>query len=315
MSMEISVVVITYNRSKQLARCLRSLVRQDFQGQYEVIVVDDGSTDSTRDVVLSFKNKRRRILYWRKQRGGYASARNFGLRRARGRIIAFTDDDCVVGTKWLQSLQKNLVRHKVDAVGGSVANPVDTYVAWAHYLSHFSSWLPAGRRRVVENIPTVNVAYTRDSIRNISFPEYMVDAGYEDSLFNHTFHRSGKIMLFCPDIRVEHFACEGNMVMRRFFQAQKRTGRGFICGGYVVHGTVGSVLARVKFVNLACPRLALVFYRCTRYGYLWRFLMVFPLVFIGEFYRGMVIFCTRRARIKRRLQVATGAGVMPWIPQ
>lgn len=103
----ISVVVPTFRRPALLARCLSALLAQDFEPEaYEIIVVDDGCTDGTRNIVEALRPRNPwapKITYLRpKDAHGPAVARNLGWRAARGDIIAFTDDDTVPAPDWLQ---------------------------------------------------------------------------------------------------------------------------------------------------------------------------------------------------------------------
>ncbi len=86
----VSVILPTYNRAYLLLETIRSILDQDYKN-IELIIVDDGSTDNTSDVIK--ENKDNRIVYLKKQNRGPASARNFGIKRARGKYIAFCDDD------------------------------------------------------------------------------------------------------------------------------------------------------------------------------------------------------------------------------
>jgi glycosyltransferase involved in cell wall biosynthesis len=86
---EVSVVIPTYNRAAVLQEAIQSVMLQTYP-DYEVIVVDDGSTDNTRDVVSAFSGKGRYVL---QQNRGRSAARNHGIRLARGRYIAFLDSD------------------------------------------------------------------------------------------------------------------------------------------------------------------------------------------------------------------------------
>ena len=87
---DVSVIIPTYNRANLLSAAIESVLAQTYS-DYELLIVDDGSTDNTRDVVLSYTDPR--IRYLHKNNGGLASARNFGLREAQGRYVAFLDDD------------------------------------------------------------------------------------------------------------------------------------------------------------------------------------------------------------------------------
>jgi glycosyltransferase involved in cell wall biosynthesis len=87
----VSVVIPTYNRAPLLARSLRSVLGQSY-GEFEVIVVDDGSTDGTAGVVAGFDDPRLRYVALARNAGA-AAARNVGIRLARGKFLAFQDSD------------------------------------------------------------------------------------------------------------------------------------------------------------------------------------------------------------------------------
>lgn len=88
----VSVVIPTYNRSEQLRRCLESLVTQTFR-DFEVLVCDDGSTDSTREVASEFRDRLNIYFEAYANFGGPARPRNKGIARARANYVAFLDSD------------------------------------------------------------------------------------------------------------------------------------------------------------------------------------------------------------------------------
>lgn len=106
MNPEFSVVIPTYLRPSLLIKCLDALSRQQLsKNEFEIIVVDDGDDRTTAEIVKSFRDVfgiEARYLA-QAQRRGPAAARNRGWRAARGRIVAFTDDDCQPQPEWLSS--------------------------------------------------------------------------------------------------------------------------------------------------------------------------------------------------------------------
>ena len=99
----VSVIIPTYNRAHLVGRAIRSVLNQTFQ-DFEIIVVDDGSTDNTEEVIKSFNDPRIRYIRHEQNRGGSA-ARNTGIRAARGEYIAFLDSD----DEWLpQKLERQV---------------------------------------------------------------------------------------------------------------------------------------------------------------------------------------------------------------
>lgn len=126
---DISVVLPTYHRPDLLERCLRALLAQTLSTErFEIIVVDDGHDDLTREQVRSIAaTEGRRIGYLRPPQGrGPAVARNVGWRAAQGRLVAFTDDDTQPEPDWLREGLAALSRH-ADwvAAAGQVKVPCD----------------------------------------------------------------------------------------------------------------------------------------------------------------------------------------------
>lgn len=104
MLVKVSVIIPTYNRADLLRLTLASLVGQDIgENEYEVIVIDDGSSDSTREVALSFNHKLKMIYYFQEDKGyRVALARNEGIRRAHGQVLIFLDTGMIVGTSFVR---------------------------------------------------------------------------------------------------------------------------------------------------------------------------------------------------------------------
>ena len=99
----ISVVVSVYNTGKYLDRCVDSLLAQTYQ-DYEILIVDDGSTDGSSSVCDAQTAKSPRIRVFHKENGGLSSARNYGMERARGEWIIFPDPDDWVEPDYLEKL-------------------------------------------------------------------------------------------------------------------------------------------------------------------------------------------------------------------
>lgn len=124
--MQITVILCTFNRCGSLLKALRSLTAQDLPGslQWEVIVVDNNSTDETRRVVEEYCQEypgRFRYLFEPEQ--GLSRARNAGIRQARGEVVAFMDDDVMVEPAWLQNLTASLFSGEWAGAGGPIRPP------------------------------------------------------------------------------------------------------------------------------------------------------------------------------------------------
>ncbi|MHC4480405.1 MAG: glycosyltransferase family 2 protein [Planctomycetota bacterium] len=120
-SVDISVLICTFNRAEPLEVALRGIVGQQTRGRfgYEVIVVDDGSTDRTAEAVARVARAAPvEVRYLRAAGEGVGAARNRGLAQARGEWIAFTDDDQEVEPDWLRELFAAARRSGAGCVGG-----------------------------------------------------------------------------------------------------------------------------------------------------------------------------------------------------
>lgn len=121
--LDISVVIGTYNRCAMLRRALESVLGQDAGDvRYEVIVVDNNSSDRTREIVTTLiGGGETRLRYVFEGKQGVAHARNAGLAVALAPIVAFTDDDVRVAPNWLAEIERALDDHpEVDSVGGRI---------------------------------------------------------------------------------------------------------------------------------------------------------------------------------------------------
>lgn len=109
----ISVIIPAYNIEKYLPRCLESILTQTYR-DLEIVLVDDGSTDSTGAICDEYARRDSRIAVIHKENGGVSSARNMGLDRAKGEYIAFVDGDDILHRDYFLVLLENAVKHNSD---------------------------------------------------------------------------------------------------------------------------------------------------------------------------------------------------------
>jgi glycosyltransferase involved in cell wall biosynthesis len=291
-TMKYSVIIPTYNRASLLRMCLSSLLESSkTTNSYEIIVVDDDSSAHIQGLAREFNGKYGHVRYLKTPHVGPGRARNAGIEKARGEVIVFLDDDCTVNERWFLALEGIFANPKVEIAGGPLENPNDSYAAWCAHLLNFSSWLPRMSKRTVPDIPAANAAYRKHIIKSHFFKNFSHNEVYEDSLFNFELREKGHKISFFPELGVQHHAFESGEGLGKFFFQQERSARGFCKGGYAVHGIVGKILYSIPVLNLLCPRLLCVLWRCSLYGEFLRFVWCFPLLLAGEFYRGWIV-CT-----------------------
>jgi len=143
----ISVVIITLNRAEWLKDALASLTKQTRQPD-EVVVVDNGSKDHTKEVILSFSD-RLNIKYVYEPVRGIPYARNAGIKNATGDVIASIDDDCVADEDWLKYIEVPFIKDpNIGVVGGNVSYfKVGEGSVESFYIENMRSRLGEGNRQ------------------------------------------------------------------------------------------------------------------------------------------------------------------------
>ena len=108
-----SVIVPVYNAEKTLRRCIESLVNQPFD-RYELILVNDGSTDGSDAICQDYATRYSQIRYFQKENGGVSSTRSLGLEQAEGEYILFVDSDDYVSDDYFTVIDRELAKHPTD---------------------------------------------------------------------------------------------------------------------------------------------------------------------------------------------------------
>ena len=113
--MKVSIIVPAYNIEKYIGNCLDSIIGQSFKS-FELILVDDGSTDGTSKICDSYAKKDKRIVVVHQHNGGLSSARNTGLKLCRGEYISFVDGDDIVRRDYLKTMVNLMENYGCDIV-------------------------------------------------------------------------------------------------------------------------------------------------------------------------------------------------------
>jgi len=202
----ISVVIPVYNCRETADRCMASLARLDYP-DYEVIVVDDGSTDGTAEICESYAGAR--II--RLDKGGPSRARNEGIKAARGEVIAFTDGDCVVDRPWLRELAGGFTGPDVAGVGGDQVSPDDDTDVGKMVQEFFKTigfvtgYIKTGATiKDTDHNPSCNSAYRKEILEKVGgFNEDLWPG--EDVELDLNIRRLGYRLIFNPGAVVAHY--------------------------------------------------------------------------------------------------------------
>ena len=117
MQLHFSIIIPVYNRPHEIDELLESIVKQDFQDNFEVIIIEDGSQDSSEEIVRNYENKLS-LQYFYKDNSGAGASRNFGMQRATGNYFIVLDSDVIVPSQYLLEVYKTLQEKYTDAFGG-----------------------------------------------------------------------------------------------------------------------------------------------------------------------------------------------------
>lgn len=164
----VSVIVIVLNGERNIDNCIKSLIKQTYPSDfYEIIVVDNGSSDSTVDRAKKFPV---RIAYEPIQ--GIPMARNHGIKLAQGSIIAFTDSDCIADPNWLKRLIAPYRNPEIGIVGGSIHNITsekENIIERFFLTTNFIAPPRQFRDSSYSYFTTANVSYRKDAIMKAGY--------------------------------------------------------------------------------------------------------------------------------------------------
>ncbi|MEO5958425.1 MAG: glycosyltransferase, partial [Opitutaceae bacterium] len=213
----VSVVVCTYNGARTLRRCLSAVGRISYP-RYEIIVVDDGSTDASAAIAAEFGVNPISI-----PNGGLSNARNIGWRRAKGKIVAYVDDDAMPDIHWLTYLVSTLMRSNFAGVAGpNLAPPNDGFVAGCVDHSPGNPTHVLLDDREAEHLPGCNMAFWRECIESVGgFDPTFCIAG-DDVDFCWRLQAHGWVLGFSPAAVVWHHR---RATVKTYWKQQMNYGR------------------------------------------------------------------------------------------
>ncbi len=209
----VSVIVCSYNGGRTLATCLDSLGKLNYS-DYEIILVDDGSTDGTRDIAEQFPH----VRYIYQENHGLSHARNTGAAAAEGEVFAYTDSDCMADVDWLYYLIGTLLSGDYAGVGGPNVTPPAQ-----NWIQACVAAAPGGPSHVLltdiiaEHIPGCNMAFYRWAFENIGGFDAEYHKAGDDVDFCWRLQQAGCVIAFSPTAIVWHHR---RFTLRAFLKQQ-----------------------------------------------------------------------------------------------
>jgi len=203
----VSVIVPAINAETTIKALLDSLTEIDYdKRKIEIIVVDGGSKDRTRDIVRQYP-----VNLVLEEKRGLNLARNTGVKKSGGTIVLFTDSDCVVPKDWIRITVKNFEDPEVGCVGGSALRYEDTFLS--RYADE--SFVPVlrrfNRREVLDNVELFwrypagcNMALRRSAIEKVNWFDEGVHYGFDEDELVERVCNAGYKLVLDPDSVIKH---------------------------------------------------------------------------------------------------------------
>ncbi|WP_051207654.1 glycosyltransferase [Butyrivibrio sp. AE3006] len=201
---KISVIVPVYNVQQYISRCIDSIISQSYPN-FEIILVDDGSTDLSGEICDSYAKKDNRIRVFHQKNMGLSAARNTGLDNAKGDLIFFCDSDDYIKSETLENMLKKMHRDHADIVACGmmkVGSQNELFTANEHGV-----W--SGHEAVIQMMRTNNVCtvacnklYKKELFDGIRFP---VDKMHEDEATTYKLLYNSKIVSYTPEAYYQYF--------------------------------------------------------------------------------------------------------------
>ncbi len=211
--MELSVIIPTYNRANYLKAALQSLISQTLNSDsFEVVVIDDGSSDKTEKIANDFSG-RLNLKYFRQDHFGVSAARNLGIEKALADKLVFFDDDAIAKGDWLENISRIL--NQESAITGKV-EPIH-YNIWRFFAPHYNQGdKPVESPVLLEG----NCAFKREVFERIGRFDAKLDYGHEGREFLNRLHKNYRLMYY-PEVIIYHDYAFG---LRNYFGKQFKFG-------------------------------------------------------------------------------------------
>jgi len=273
----ISVIIPSYNSEKTMGNCIKAIQSQSIKNyeleekesgsvrinqKIEIIVVDDGSSDKTADIVKSFRT----VKFFKRTHKGPASSRNFGAKMARGDILLFTDSDCEPDKNWIAEMTEPFKKDKsVVGVSGTYRTRQNEIIARFAQYEIEARHAKMADMKSIDFIGTFSAGYRKEIFQKFGgFDESFSTSAGEDPELSFRMAEAGLKMVFAPKAIVYH--THPNTLMKylrqkfrnsywRVYVYAKRKKTVMKGHSYTPTGAVTEAICAVLFL------LSLIFYR------------------------------------------------------
>jgi GT2 family glycosyltransferase len=279
---DISIVIPAYHGAETIAACLASVQRATEGHRAEIIVVDSSGDHCGEIVRKQFPDV---TLVLSPTRLSAGAARNRGVAMARGRLVFFVDQDCVVPHDWIAALEKHFADPATGGAGGSlgILNPECLTGCGVYFLEFFRHFPHDGLSRQNRNfLLGCNCVYRAEALREAAFPDQTLG---EDVLMSHSMRQQGYKLVYDPSVEVLHRNREGR---EQFFRYNTKMGTASAADQLILKRPRSWLFLRFPILAFLTPAVVLpvIFVRLLfckkRRTYLPTFLQLLPLCLAGN---------------------------------
>jgi GT2 family glycosyltransferase len=225
----ITVIIPTYNRKDTLKKCLDAFPVQTYPKElYEIIVIDDGSTDGTEKYLREASQQISNLRYFSQNQGGPAKARNLGIKNAKGPLILFTGDDCIAAPRLLEEHNKSHRKEKNIAVLGHIDWHPDLEITpFMEYIGNTIQFCYPQIEKESSSLPyyffyTSNISFDKKVFSHSGyFDEDFKTAAYEDIELGYRIWKAGIRVIYNKKALTYHYH---QMSLEDFLKRQVRSG-------------------------------------------------------------------------------------------
>lgn len=202
-----SIIIPVYNRPDEVDDLLYSLTRQAYK-DFEVLVVEDGSTKPCRDVVVRYEREMN-VRYFVILNGGPSGARNYGAKESAGDYLLILDSDCVLPDTYLETIDRSLIQQPVDAFGGPDKShesftPIQKAISYSMTSFFTTGGIRGGKRKLDRFYPrSFNMGIRRDVFSSLNGFDTSMRYG-EDVDFSMRIVKAGYQTMLIPEAYVYH---------------------------------------------------------------------------------------------------------------
>jgi cellulose synthase/poly-beta-1,6-N-acetylglucosamine synthase-like glycosyltransferase len=198
---EASIIIPTFNGASRIGNCLDALLEQAAWRDFEILVVNDGSTDNTADVARRYPT----VLLIDQANAGPAAARNRGAMESSGKVLVFTDDDCVPTPHWLDSMLAPFVEPEVVGVKGAYRTRQKSLVARFVQIEYEDRYGLMNAADSIDFVDTYSAAFRRERFLEMNgYDTAFPVACAEDVELSYRMSKVGWKMKFASDAIVYH---------------------------------------------------------------------------------------------------------------